>query len=282
MHSLRLIALLLLTATFALAEVKDEHKQKITDAAPAEPIVKTDSPRKLLVFSRTTGFRHGSIPVGIEALRIMGEKTGAYTIDATEDPAVFTDENLRQYDAIVMLNTTGDPIPEASQRTAFEKFVTSGKGLIGIHSATDTGYNWETYGKMMGGYFAGHPWGAGDTVHIRIEDPDHATCKHFGSDELVHKDEIYQYKEKPYSRDHLRVLMSLDLSKPGMKKNNMKRKDNDYAVGWVQSFEGGRVFYSNLGHNHHTYWTGPILKHFLAGIQFACGDLKADTTPSNK
>jgi hypothetical protein len=264
--------------------VPEDQKQKIAEAVPTEPIVKPEKPRKLLVFSRTTGFRHKSIPWGVESLRVMGEKTGAYTLDATEDPAVFTVENLKQYDAIVMLNTTGDPIPEESQQKALEQFVSSGGGLVGIHAATDTGAKWEAYGKMIGGYFDGHPWHAGSVVTILNENPsdpiNHAA--YGGEKTFQHKDEIYQYKDKPYSRDCLHILQSLDLTAPNMQRNGMKRADNDYPVAWMQQWESGRVYYSNLGHNEATYWEPRVLKHFLAGIQYACGDLKADATPSGK
>ncbi|QNN22137.1 ThuA domain-containing protein [Planctomycetales bacterium ZRK34] len=276
--------MLLVTASLALGQVPEDQKQKIAEASPTEPIVKVDTKRKLLVFSRTTGFRHKSIPWGIEALRVMGEKTGAYTMDATEDPAAFTDENLKQYDAVVMLNTTGDPIPDASQQKALEQFVAGGKGLIGIHAASDTGYKWEAYGKMIGGYFNGHPWHAGSVVTIANEHTsDPINYAAYGDQKTFqHRDEIYQYKDEPYSRDCLHILQSLDLTGPNMDRKGMKRADNDYPVAWIQQWQAGRVYYSNLGHNEATYWSTPVLKHFLAGIQYACGDLKCDATPSNK
>ena len=105
---------------------------------------------------------------------------------------MFTDKALADFDAIVFLNTTGDPVPDKANREAIEKFVANGGGLVGIHAATDTAYNWENYGKMMGGYFDGHPWGAGHTVTIQLESPDHPINKAgaFESNPFVHKDEI--------------------------------------------------------------------------------------------
>lgn len=277
-------ALLVALAAPALAQqVPDADKQKIADASPAEPVVKPAKDRKILVFSRTTGFRHRSIPWGVEALQAIAKKSGAYTMDATEDPAVFTEDNLKQYDAIVFLNTTGDPVPDPAGRAAIENFVKSGKGLVGIHSATDTGYNWPAYGEMMGGYFDGHPWNAGHTVTMKIEDPGHPINKAaYDSPTVTHKDEIYQHKDEPYSRQKLRILISLDLEGPNMRPGGMKRKDNDYAVAWIREYGEGRVYFNNLGHNEATYWSEPTLKHFLAGIQYATGDLKADATPSAK
>lgn len=276
------LSIALLVSCADAKPITDADKKKVDDAALTEPVVKPSKARKVLIFSRTTGFRHGSIETGVYAFKKMGETSGAYTADATEDPAVFTDDNLKQYDAIVFLNTTGEPVPDAAGREAVEKFVANGKGLIGIHSASDTGYKWENYGKMIGGYFAGHPWNAGSNVTIKIEGTDHAINKAAGfeGDTFVHKDEIYQYRPMPYSRENLRILLSLDLTGPNMKRGGMKRADNDYAVAWLNTFGKGRIYYNNLGHNHHTFWTPAVMRHFLAGIQFACGDLDADTTPS--
>jgi len=154
---------------------------------------------------------------------------------------------------------------------------------MGIHAATDSCYNHEAYGKTIGGYFWGHPWGANSKVTIVVEDPEHATNKPVFGDtkdfELI--EEIYQFKPEPYSRERLRILLHLDPERSAEVKGK-KREDNDYAVAWVQQVGKGRVFYTSLGHNHHIYWNPMLLKHYLAGIQFTCGDLKADTTPSAK
>ncbi len=257
--------------------VSDKDKAKIQEATPAAAPAKPKKSRKVLVFSLTKGFRHGSIPHGVAAMNSLGEKTGAFSVEHSEDPAVFAADNLKRFDAVMMLNTTGDLFDAPELKKSLLDFVKSGKGIIGIHSATDTFYGWPEYGEMMGGYFDGHPWH--EEVRLKVEDPDHATCKCFKSDHFDTIDEIYQYKEKPYSRDRLRVLLSLDPAGTNMKKGGMKRKDNDYAVGWVQQYGKGRVFYCNLGHRNGTYWNPTVLEHFLAGIQFALGDLEADTTP---
>jgi uncharacterized protein len=258
--------------------VSGEDKDKIMAAAPVEAPAKPASERKILVFSLTKGFRHSSIPHGVVAMDALGKKTGAFSIEHSEDPAVFAADNLKRFDAVMMLNTTGELFTEPELQKSLSDFVKSGKGLIGIHSASDTFYTWEEYGKMMGGYFDGHPWH--ETVKLKVEDPEHATCECFHGKDFDIIDEIYQYKEAPYSRERLRVLLSLDPSGTDMKKNGMKRADGDYAVGWVQSYGGGRVFYCNLGHREETYWNPTVLQHYLAGIQFALGDLAADTTPS--
>lgn len=258
-------------------EVPQKDKDKIAEAAPAKAPAVPKKDRHVLVFSKTKGFRHSSIEHGVVAFETLGKKANAYTIEHTEDEAVFTKENLKRFDAVVMLNTTGNLFEDEAQREAFSGFVKGGGGLVGIHSATDTCYNWKEYGEMMGGYFDGHPWH--EDVTLKVEDPEHSCSQCFEKDTFVIKDEIYQYREEPYSRDKVRVLLSLTEG-TNFEKKGMKRKDGDYAVGWVRQYGEGRVFYCNLGHREETYWNPVVLEHFLAGMQFAMGDLEGDTTPS--
>ena len=131
---------------------------------------------------------------------------------------------------------------------------------------------------MMGGYFWGHPWRSRDTVTIKIDEPGHPLSAAFEGKGFEIKEEIYQFKD-PYSRERLRVLLTIDLDKTP-KKKGMKRKDNDYAVTWIRNYGKGRVFYCSFGHNNHIFWHPAILRHYLDGIQFALGDLEADATPS--
>ena len=266
------------------AKVPDADKAKIRKALPATAPAKVKAPRKLLVCTLTKGFRHKSIATGVYALDELGKKTGAFTITHTENPADFAADNLAKYDGVVMLNTTGTLFKDPALRKGFVDYIKSGKAIVGIHSATDTFADWAEYGLMMGGYFHGHPWNAHSKIRLKMEDPDHPTLKAFGGKSYDTQDEIYQYKDTPYSRERLRILYSLDpsgtdMTSPGMKKK-MRRKDGDYPVGWVQQYGKGRLFYSNLGHNNQTYWDPTILQHFLAGIQFACGDLEGATAPS--
>ena len=244
-------------------------------------VQKPAKPRTILIYSRTKGYRHQSIPYGTHVLTELGKRTGAFNVVATEDPAVFSSEHFMNYDAILMLNTTGnDTIPSGKARDAFEAFLKKDKGLIGIHAATDCHANWSNYLEAMGGIFDGHPWGAGSVVTLYNEEPDHPICNHIHTGDQI-KDEIYQYKDdEHFTRDKLRILLSLDLSGPNMKKGSMKRKDNDYAVSWIRKYSGSRVFYSNLGHNNETFNNKMALQHFLNGIQFALGDLEADARPS--
>jgi hypothetical protein len=302
---------LLLLATVVLAvdwnprhndkPVPEDQAAKIQEAVPKEPIVEPKEPRKVLVYSHTAGFRHKSIPHGKLAFQEMGEKSGAYEAVISDDLANFEKDALEQFDVILFLSPTLDmfmpgkrqleKFTEEEQKELKEnhkrlvqnvvEFVKAGNGVVGIHAATDACYNDEAYGEMMGGYFWGHPWRANNNVVIRVEDPEHELNQPVFGDtadfELV--EEIYQFKEEPYSREKLRILLNLDPERSDEVKG-IKRKDNDFPVAWVQKVGDGRVFYSSLGHNEHIYWNPMVLKHYLAGIQFAAGDLPADTTPS--
>ncbi|MGB0742983.1 MAG: ThuA domain-containing protein [Opitutales bacterium] len=283
--------------------VPAEHATKIEAALPKAPIVDQRAKRRILVVSATAGFRHKSIPTGKFALEKMGVSTGAYETVISDNPANFEADVLKTYDAVVLLNTTQDFLmPNRKKKGDYSNdewkwlndrhnrlmdnlvdYVEQGGGLVGIHAATDSCYNHKEFGETIGGYFWGHPWSAKHKVMIVNEDPEHALNKPvFGNImnfELV--EEIYQFKPEPYSRERLRILLHLDPERSA-KVKDMKRKDNDYPVAWVQKVGKGRVFYSSLGHNHHIYWNPMLLKHYLAGIQFACGDIDADMTPSAK
>ena len=269
--------------------------------ASVKPSARPAKPRKMLVFSICCGFRHGSVPICKKAMEILGRKTGAFEAVVSDDLSNFEPQNIRQFDAICFNNTTREvflPHPNelkklsAGEQAAARKrdarlkasllaFARGGGGIVGIHAASDTFYDWPEFGRMMGGYFDGHPWRSGDTVTIKAEDGDHPVARAFKGRPLTVKEEIYQIKA-PYSRDMLRVLLVLDTAATDMKKSGIKRTDNDFAVAWVRSYGEGRVFYSSFGHNTPIYSTAQVLQHFLDGIQFALGDLPADTTPSAK
>lgn len=287
------------------APVKPEEAKRIEDAVPAKAFARPAKSRRMLVYSATSGFRHKSIPHGKMALELIGKRTGAFEAVVSDDLKNFEPENLKRFDAVCLLNVTGDFFlphpkdlgamePERQQKMkdndlrlkkALIEYVERGGGLVGIHSATDACYKYEAYGKMIGGYFDGHPWTQDCRVTIRVEDPDHELTRPvFKEREYSFLEEIYQFREEPYSRDRLRVLLNLDPEKSDKPKKEgaIKRKDNDFAVCWVQQFGEGRVFYTSLGHREDIYMNPVMLSHYLAGIQFAVGDLKADTTPSAK
>lgn len=277
-----------LAAVFAIAAAPENEQapagaaEKIGDALPAEGYAEPADTRKLLVFSRTDGFRHRSIPTGKLALQKMGEKTGAFEAVISDDLANFEPGKIEQFDAIVFLNTTRNVFKGAEDEKRLQdslmKFVRSGKGFVGIHAATDTLYNWPAYGEMMNGYFNGHPWSAGTKVHIAIEEgkEDHPLTAMLGGEPLVFKEEIYQFKD-PYDSSEVDMLLRLDPEKSDQVKG-LKRDDNDYGVAWARHWGEGRVFYCSLGHNHDIYWHPKVLRHYLAGIQWALGDYEVDVS----
>jgi len=255
------------TSPAAAKPPSDEMLQKMGEAIPQQATVKPAKPRKLLVYCKCRGFTHGSIPTGAEALRMMGEKTGAFAAVVSYDESMLTPEQLAQFDAVCLNNTTGRFTDE--EMKALADFVAAGKGLVGIHGATDS-----SMGEVFGGRFSGHPWHM--NVGVKVDDPGHPLCKAFQGKGFMVVDEIYQFK-KIYSRENLRLLLSLDMNKT---ENRGQREDQDYAVAWVKAHGDGRVFYGSLGHRDEIFWNPLVLRFYLDGIQFALGDLKCDVTPS--
>jgi type 1 glutamine amidotransferase len=277
----------------ALPAVKPDVLKKIDAALPAKAPAQPKKPHKVLIFTKTNGFRHGSIPVGVAALTRMGEKTGAYTAVHSEDDALFEPESLKQFDAVIMLNTTGDlflpkqmPKDKAAQEAARQRearlkqslvdFVKGGKGLAGMHSATDTYHRWGEYNMMMGGTFAGHPWH--QRVPVKNLSPDHPLNAAFGGEGFDITDEIYQFRDDTARPSDRKMLLALDTGKMDVSKG--KRKDGQYPISWVSKYGAGRTFYCSLGHRDEIYYNPSILKHYIAGIQYVFGDLDADATPS--
>jgi type 1 glutamine amidotransferase len=267
--------------------------EAIAKALPDEAYAKPAKARKVLVFSRTAGFRHQSIPTGKLALTELGKKTGAFEAVVSDDLANFEPKTIDQFDAIVFLSTTMNPFmppPQALQGMSEEgrkeaadrvkvlkeslmEFVKSGKGFVGIHAATDTFYEWSEYGEMVGGYFDGHPWNANQPVSIKVEpgQEKHPLVAMFEGENVEFKEEIYQFKA-PYDSKKYHMLLRLDTEKTDMKLGGIKRTDGDFGVSWARQWGKGRVFYCSIGHNHEMYWHPKILRHYLAGIQWAVGD----------
>ena len=255
------------------------------DVQRVEARVEAKQPRKVLIFTYAAGFRHSSIMTGAEAVALMGRQTGAFAAEISNNPAVFTADNLKQYDAIALSNTTGDWLKpkneKVDQRTlqarrdAILSFVRGGKGLAGWHSASDSHYQWKEFGLMLGGYFDGHPWH--QKITVKLDEPKHPLLKAFQGKSFEVTDEIYQFKS-PYSRDRLRVLLSVD--NDSIDADRGKRKDKDFAIAWIRQEGKGRVFYSSLGHREEIFRNPAVMQFYLDGIQYACGDLAADATPS--
>ena len=272
-----------------------DRRSEISAAMSGLEVKTPAKPRKLLVFSLTRGFKHASIGTGKLMMQVMAEKTGAFEAVVSDDLSNFEPENIKNFDAICFLNTTLEvfspakgtlaKMNEVDKKVATEQeirlkkslmaFIKSGKGFVGIHAASDTFYQWPEYGKMLGGYFGGHPWLANTPVSVKVENGQekHTCCAHLQGENLEFKEEIYQFKA-PYDPQKLHILLRLDPETMDLSVG--KRSDNDYAVSWVKHHGKGRVFYCSLGHNHHIYKNAKVLQHYLCGIQWALGDLKID------
>jgi type 1 glutamine amidotransferase len=281
------LALALLSLGVARAEpghvfapLTPAETQAIRAALPAIPRAHPARPRRVLIFYRTDGFVHDSIPSANLALQELGARSGAYRADLSEDLGAFTFARLAAYDAVILNNSTHlDPTP--AQRTALRAFVMHGKGLVGIHGASDSFYTWPDGQVLLGGIFNGHPWSKDDTVAVKIDDPHSPLTAAFEARGFWIKDEIYQI-DGPYGRNRVHVLLSLDMAHPENARPpaELIRHDNDFPIAWIRREGQGRVFYTSLGHNPEVLRTPPLLQHYLDGIQYAIGDLPADATPS--
>lgn len=215
---------------------------------------------RALVFSKTAGFRHTSIADGLAALVRLGERHG-FAVDATEDAEIFETPWLNRYHVIIFLSTTGD-ILNAEQEQALQNWVEGGRGLVGIHAAADTEYDWEWYGQAMGGYFKSHPHNQDAT--IKVEDRDHPSTEHLEA-EWVRYDEWYNYRDNP--RGNVHVLLTLD--ETSYQGGEM---GDDHPISWHNEVGNGRVWYTGLGHTEESYKEEAFLQHVLGGIRWAAGD----------
>ncbi len=352
--------------------------QAMEAALPDTAYAKPARPRKVLVLAKAAGFVHTSIPIAAKSVEALGTKTGAYSTVITYDPADINAQNLKQFDAIVLDNTTGqflddpnDQAATAARRKALLDFVRSGRGLAGIHAASDSYHaaagaagraggfgpgatlaqqilaqgdknsdrkltkaeidgvaeawydtldsakagkltqqefstrfpsilpapaappepqqqvgTWPEFNKMIGGYFKWH-WSDPQHIFVKIDDPKSPLNAPFDYKPFEINDETYTLAQDSFSRDNCHVLTSVDYSKmsPEDKAKEpaaTRRTDGDYALSWIRREGNGRVFYEAHGHGERVYKIKPMLGHYLAGIQYALGDLKADDRPSSK
>ncbi len=235
---------------------------------------------RVLMVTQSVGFRHGSVtrkddklaPAEVAMIQ-LGQQTSLFKVDCTQDvESDFTKDNLQNYD-IVMFYTTGIlPIAEADLNYFFGTWLKQkGHGVIGFHSATDTFKEYEPFWDMIGGSFNGHPWGSGTTVTIAVHEPEHPLMKPFG-EELVIKDEIYQYRH--WQPEKVRVLMSLDMSKC------KPSKPYHVPVAWVKQYGEGLVYYNNLGHNNESWTNQAYLDSITTAVKWIKGEVDAESAPN--
>lgn len=219
----------------------------------------------VLVFSRTTSFRHESIKAGKEAILALGKKHG-FKVDTTENGDWFEEKTLKNYNVIVFLNTTGDVLSEA-QQLEMNRWVQAGGGFVGIHAAADTEYEWPWYGELVGAYFDSHPNNPNirDAI-VRVIDKSHISTKHL-PDTWNRTDEWYNYKD---IKSDLTVLLNLD-----EKSYEGGTNGENHPIAWYHEFDGGRSWYTGLGHTDESYKDENFLQMLWGGIQYAAGPGKA-------
>lgn len=227
------------------------------------------APVTVLVFTKTTGFRHDSIPAGIRAARELGAANG-FAVEATEDAGRFAPATLARYRAVVFLNTTGDVLDRV-QQAAFEEYIRAGHGFVGVHSASDTEYDWPFYGELVGAYFLSHP--AVQPATIIVEDHAHPATAHLPA-KWSRVDEWYNFRSSV--RGRVRVLARLDESSYS---GGTMGSDHPYA--WCQVYAGGRSFYTAGGHTVASYSEPAFREHLLGGIRYAAGLAPGDCAPGS-
>ena len=236
-HALKIIALLLIVICSGCTHAKEK------EAKPSASI---------LVFSETKGFRHASIENGKTALSIIGSEKG-WKVDFTEDATAFTEANLKQYGAVVFLNTTGDILAD-EQQNAFQKYIQAGGGFVGIHSATDTEYGWPWYNDLVGAYFDSHP--IPQTALYNVVDQNHPAVS-FMPDTLRRLEEIYNFKS--FRKDLVTVLITVD-----ERSYSGGTMPAYHPIAWYHNYDGGRAFYTGWGHSPEAF-TEPLFLQHLAG-----------------
>lgn len=222
------------------------------DATAAVP--GSAEPARILVFTRTAGFRHDSIPVAVDTLRELAPEVGL-AIEHSEDPSLFNDEALAKYRAVVFASTTGDVL-DAEQQAAFERYVRAGGGYLGVHAAADTEYDWPWYGELVVAYFSGHPPGLQDT-RVTFEGD---AAPAFAQPWRV-TDELYNYKRNP--RSFAEVIATVD-----ERDYEGGTMGSDHPIAWCHARFGGRAWYTGLGHTEAMY-ADPIYRaHLLRGLRY--------------
>ncbi|MDA0173823.1 ThuA domain-containing protein [Solirubrobacter taibaiensis] len=245
-------------------------------AAELDPAAKF----KVLIYSRTAGFRHSSIDEGITAIKKLGTDNG-FAVDAIEEPSLFTDAFLARYDAVVFLSTTGDTLPDAAQQAAFERYIQAGHGYVGIHAASDTEYGWSWYGQLVGAYFRNHPNGT-PTATVVNEDAGHPSTAGIPA-RWTRVDEWYNYQSPvnpvvngggtDYSARNtsgIHVLLTMDESTYA-EADGSDGVDDDHPIAWCHRYDGGRAWYTGLGHTEASFLDPVFLGHLLGGLQVAAG-----------
>ncbi len=273
-------------------KVTREWVAKIEKIAPAKPTAEPVKERKALLFSVMTGYKHWVTPHTAEVVKVLGSKSGAFTVVESDDVRMFEPANIRQFDLIVLNNTcsdrkkrdlffdvTKDTEKAASLEKSLLAHIRSGKGLVAIHGAIVMQNNSAEFSEMLGGSFDFHP--KQQEVVCNIIDPEHPLVAAFNGKTLVHIDEPYLFKNA-YKDKNFRPLLEMDTSKLDCgKKSKSVRSDVRY-VAWIKKYGRGRVFYCSPSHNAQSFEEPGVLRFMLDGIQYAAGDLQCDDSPMKR
>jgi len=214
--------------------------------------------KKILVFAKTNGYHHESIAAGVTAIQKLGAEN-SFAVDTTTDSLMFSDANLKQYKVVVFLSTTGKVLGEG-QETALQNFIHKGGGFVGIHAAADCEYNWPWYNKLVGGWFKSHP--KQQQAKLQVIDKNHLSTKHL-PDVWERWDEWYNYKDL---NPDVTVLIKIDETSYTGGENN-----GNHPMAWYHNYEGGKAFYTAMGHTKESFADPVYLQHVLGGIEWAMG-----------
>lgn len=253
----------------------------LASTLPAQP-----KKKKILAIGAVAGFQHDSVSHSLATIEQIGRRSGVYDTYIRTDTQLITKQklaagnakNLDYFDAVVFY-TTGELDMTPQQKKDLLAFVhDDGKGFIGVHSATDTFYEWPEYGEMTGGYFKEHPWGVFEAPVV-VEDSNFPGMQDFPR-QFVFNDEMYQ--ERNFSRDKTHVIARLDASKLDLSNPKVMpehRADKDFPIIWAKTYGKGRVYYNTLGHREETWDRPDVQKMYLEAIKWALGLTNADVTP---
>ena len=263
--------------------LRPEERQQIEAAIPTAAPAKPKKARKLLVLDLNMWSGHATIPHGNLMLELFAKRTGAFEPAFSNDLDNLKYDKIREYDAVFLNSVVGMVFADPQVRDGLIRFVREGGGLAGVHGTSYASLDWHEFTEMLGAGAGPHRV---EKQILKIDDPKSPLTAAFDGQAIEHTDEFYHFPaSSPYSRDRLHVLLSIDVEKSDMATSGRLcatcvRPDHDYGMSWIRSYGKGRVFFTPLGHTPVFFANPKMMKHMLAGIQFALGDLEADTTPS--
>ncbi|GAA4199975.1 hypothetical protein GCM10022289_11140 [Pedobacter jeongneungensis] len=219
--------------------------------------------QKVLIFCKTAGFHHNAIADGVKAIIKLGTENN-FDVDSTTNAINFNPSNLEKYNAVIFLSTTGDVLNDTQQKV-FEDYIHHGGAFVGVHAATDCEYQWPWYGKLVGAYFAGHP--NQQEAELNVIDKNHLSTEMLPA-LWKRKDEWYNFKSVAAD---LKVLITIN--EKSYDAGKAKMGDN-HPMAWYHTYDGGKAFYTELGHTEASYTEPLFLQHLLGGIKYALGRKK--------